>query len=316
MPGPAFESESMQVVDVGIVGGGAAGLSAAVMLGRARRSVVVVDAGMPRNRFAPHMHGLLSRDGMPPHELLEHGRREASGYGVRFVEGEVQTIERVAEGFLLRGPVDVLARRVVVATGLVDELPPVGGLHALWGTGAVGCPYCDGWEVRGEALGVIATSPMSRNQAQLLRQWTSHLTVFGASEAGIPDEELLGFEARGIALAPPAVSVTGELGAVTVSTATSSHTVARVFVGARPRPSGSLLETLGCDFSPTPAGPMVVTDHNGRTSVDGVWAIGNVADIKALVPIALGAGTAAAVDVNISLVEEEIAAALAVHERA
>jgi thioredoxin reductase len=310
MPSTAFESNTAQIVDVGVVGGGAAGLSAALMLGRARRSVVVIDAGMSRNRFAPHMHGLLSRDGMPPHELLEQGRKEASAYGVRFVEGEVQRIDRVDEGFLLRGPVDVLVRRVVVATGLVDVLPPVEGLAALWGTGAVGCPYCDGWEVRGEALGVIATSPMSRNQAQLLRQWSSDLTVFGASEAGIPDDELPGFEARGIALAPPAIALTGELGAVTVTTATSSHTVARVFVGARPRPSGTLLDMVGCDFVQTPAGPMVVTDHNGRTSVDGVWAIGNVADVKALVPIALGAGTAAAVDVNISLVEEEIAAAL------
>jgi thioredoxin reductase len=311
-----MQGTTTRTVDVGIVGGGAAGLSAALMLGRARRSVAVIDAGLPRNRFAPHMHGLVSRDGMSPLELLEQGRREASGYGVQFVEGEVRGIDRVDEGFLLRGPVDILARRVVVATGLVDELPPVRGLDALWGTGAVGCPYCDGWEVRGEALGVIATSPMSRNQAQLLRQWTSDLTVFGASEAGIPDEELEGFAARGIALAPPAVSVTGELGAVTITTATSSRTVARVFVGARPRPSGALLEPLGCDFSPTPAGPMVVTDANGRTSVYGVWAIGNVADIKALVPIALGAGTAAAVDVNISLVEEEIAAALSDHRRA
>lgn len=303
--------DEVQRVDVAVVGGGAAGLSAALMLGRARRSVVVIDAGRPRNRFAPHMHGLLSRDGMSPLELLAEGRREAAGYGVRFIEGEVRSIAPIDGGFVLRGPVDVIARRVVVATGLEDRLPGVDGLDSLWGTAAVGCPYCDGWEVRGQPLGVIATSPMSRNQAQLLRQWTSDLVVFGASEAGIPEEELRGFDARGILIAPPAVSVRGELGDVTVTTAVSSHNVARVFVGARPQPSGALLDGLGCAMEPTPVGPLVVTDPNGRTSVDGVWAIGNVADIKALVPIALGAGTQAAVDVNISLVEEEIAAAVA-----
>jgi thioredoxin reductase len=306
------EGTTTEFVDVGIVGGGAAGLSAALMLGRARRSVVLVDAGLPRNRLAPHMHGLLSRDGMPPLDLLQRGREEASVYGVRFVDGEVQVIEPVDGGFLLRGAGNILARRVVVATGLIDRLPDVQGLAPLWGTGAVGCPYCDGWEVRDMALGVIATSPMSRNQAQLLRQWTPDLTLFGASEAGISEQEVRGLVARGIRLAPQALAVEGTFGDLTVTTSEASHQVARVFVGARPQPSGSLLDALGCATTDTPAGPVVATDPAGRTSVEGVWAIGNVADVKALVPIALGAGTQAAVDINISLVEEEIAAALRV----
>jgi thioredoxin reductase len=226
------------------------------------------------------------------------------------IEGTVQGIERVDGGFLLRGPEEILARRVIVATGLVDQLPDVPGLAPLWGTAAVGCPYCDGWEVRDQPLGVIATSPMSRNQAQLLRQWTPDLTVFGAAEAGISSDELRGFAARGIRTAPPALQISGALGEVKVTTTEASHTLARVFVGARPQPAGSLLEAIGCATSQTPTGSVVVTDETGRTSVDGVWAIGNVADIKALVPIALGAGTQAAVDVNISLVEEEIAAVL------
>jgi thioredoxin reductase len=116
------EGTTTEFVDVGIVGGGAAGLSAALRLGRARRSVVLVDAGLPRNRLAPHMHGLLSRDGMPPLDLLQRGREEASVYGVRFVDGEVQVIEPVDGGFLLRGAGNILARRVVVATGLIDRL--------------------------------------------------------------------------------------------------------------------------------------------------------------------------------------------------
>jgi thioredoxin reductase len=301
----------MNRYDVVIIGGGAAGLSAAVMLGRARRSVLVLDEGRPRNRQAPHMHGLLSRDGMSPLELLEHGRADARKYGVDLVDGTVTSIEQADGGFVVRGPQDFSARRVVVATGLVDVLPDIPGVEALWGTGAVVCPYCDGWEVRDRPLGVIATSPMSRNQAHLLRQWTSDLTVFGAEEAGIPEAELRVLVARGIALAPPATGVGGSTGAVRITTATDEHLVARVFVGARPRPTDGLLVNLGCETVETPAGRFVRTDSSGETSVAGVWAIGNVADVKALVPIALGAGTYAATQINISLTEEEIAASAA-----
>lgn len=296
--------------DVVVVGGGAAGLSAALMLGRSRRSVVVVDQGKPRNAVAPHMHGVLSRDGMSPVDFLEQGRAEARKYGVTFVEGEVTAIDTVVDGFLVRGPRDLRAKRVVVATGLVDVLPDIPGVRDLWGTSAVVCPYCDGWEVRDKPLGVIATSPMSRNQAHLLRQWTPNLTVFGAREAGIPDVEIAGLEARGITLAPPAEKVS--LGDdVIVATTNGDVHVARVFVGARPRPSDSLLVALGCATTDTFAGSYVVTEPGGQTSVAGVWAIGNVADSKALVSIAMGAGTLAATQINISLLEEEIAHAIA-----
>ena len=297
--------------EVVVVGGGAAGLSAAVMLGRARRSVLVIDEQQPRNRFAPHMHGLLSRDGMSPLELLEHGRADARKYGVDFVDGTVTSIEQAEGGFLVSGPDDVIARRVIVATGLVDVLPEIPGVAALWGTGTVVCPYCDGWEVRDQPLGVIATSPMSRNQAHLLRQWTADLTVFGGKEAGISETELAGMEARGITLAPPAIEVAGSTGAIRITTTAGEHEVARVFVGARPRPTDGLLTALGCATVDTPAGPFVSTDSSGETSIPGVWAIGNVADVKALVPIALGAGTYAATQINISLLEEEIARASA-----
>ena len=304
-------SPAAGMVDVGIVGGGPAGLSAALMLGRARRSVVVIDAGRPRNRLAPHSHGLVSRDGMPPMDLLARGREEVRGYGVEYVEGEVTTVDRVERGFLLRGTREVLARRVVVATGLVDELPDIPGLDALWGTDAVACPYCDGWEVRDEPLGVLATSPMSRNLAQLLRQWTADLTVFGAVEAGIPNKELDAFAARGIRIAPIATEVGGTVGDVRVQTADGKARVTRLFVGARPRPADALLTHLGCATHDTPMGRVVVTDGTGHTSIDGVWAVGNVGDVKSLVPIALGAGVQAATQINISLLEEEIAHSLA-----
>jgi thioredoxin reductase len=296
--------------DVAIVGGGPAGMSAAIMLGRARRSVVVIDAGEQRNRFASHVHGLLGHEGKTPAQLLDIGREEARSYGVEFVEGEVSAISKTWNGFALEGSLDITARRVVVATGLVDDLPDIPGLAAQWGSGVVVCPYCDGWEVRDQPLGVIATSPASRNQAQLLRQWSADITVFGAREAGIPTEELAALAARGIRTAPPALGIGGALGDVTVRTEQGEHQVARVFAGARHRPLDGLLVALGCERADTSVGAYVVTDSSGQTSVAGVWAIGNVADPKALVPISIGAGISAATQINISLVEEEIAEAV------
>ena len=296
--------------DVVIVGGGPAGLSAAIMLRRARRSVIVIDEEKPRNRLAPHMHGILSREGMSPLDFLARGREEARGYGVQFERGTATSIETIQGGFIVHGPRAVQARRVIVATGLVDVLPNIPGVEALWGTDAVVCPYCDGWEVRDQPLGVIATSPMSRNQAHLLRQWSSDVTVFGAHEAGIPETEIAGMRSRGIAFAPPALEI-HKADDVMITTDTANYRVARVFIGARPVPSDSLLAGLGCAMTESPAGMFVNTDAGGQTSIDGVWAVGNVADTKALVPIALGAGTFAATQVNISLLEEEIAHAIA-----
>ncbi|MDO9395114.1 MAG: FAD-dependent oxidoreductase, partial [Herbiconiux sp.] len=167
--------------DVIIIGGGAAGLNAALVLARARRRVVVVDAGLPRNRFAAHMHGFLTRDGLSPRELLELGRAEVLGYGATILEGTAVRAEGEAGAFTVT--VDdgraLAGRRLLVATGLRDELPDIPGLAEQWGRGAVACPYCDGWEVRDTRIGVLATGPLSGHQAALVRQWSADVTVVG-----------------------------------------------------------------------------------------------------------------------------------------
>ena len=182
--------------DVVVVGGGAAGLSAALVLGRARRRVAVVDGGAPRNAPAAHMHGFLSRDGMPPAELLAVGRDEAAAYGVEFIAGQVVSIEpgfsvTLADGRALE------SRRLLIATGATDELPPIPGLRERWGKDFLHCPYCHGWEVRDQPLGVLGTGTGSVEHAQLIRQWSDDL-IFFTHTHDLTNEEREQLEARGI----------------------------------------------------------------------------------------------------------------------
>ncbi|MGZ4492958.1 MAG: NAD(P)/FAD-dependent oxidoreductase, partial [Nocardioidaceae bacterium] len=182
------------VYDVVVVGGGAAGLSAALVLGRARRRVAVVDAGAPRNAPAAHMQGFLSRDGMPPADLLAAGRAEVTGYGVEIIEDQVLGIEagffvRLAGGQVLR------ARRILVTTGVRDELPDLPGVRERWGRDLLHCPYCHGWEVRDQPLGVLGTLPGSVQHALLVRQWSDDV-VFFAHTYDLTSAERVQLDAR------------------------------------------------------------------------------------------------------------------------
>ena len=174
--------------DVVVVGGGAAGLSAALVLGRARRRVAVVDAGAPRNAPAAHMHGFLSRDGMPPADLLAEGRDEVAGYGVELVNDQVLGIE---PRFVVRvaGGRTVTARRILMATGVSDELPDVPGVRQRWGKDLLHCPYCHGWEVRDQPLGVLGALPGSAQHALLVRQWSGDVVFFVHTYDLMPAEQ-------------------------------------------------------------------------------------------------------------------------------
>lgn len=303
--------------DVLIVGGGAAGLSAALVLTRARRSVVVVDAGRPRNAPAAHMHGFLGADGMPPADLLAAGRREILGYGAELVPGTVEMITPVASGgstprfeVTIDDGTAVAARRVLVSTGLRDDIPDVPGLGERWGRDVLHCPYCHGYEVRDQPLGVIGGSGDAIAHAQLIRQWSDDIVYFSNREP-VDDEDLERFGARGIRV------VDGEIARVVVENdrltgveLASGEVVPLAAVFVRPRlvPHAGLLAGLGCA---TDANGWVTTDPTGRTSVPGVWAAGNAVDPRAQVITAAGEGSAAAIAINNDLVEEDVAAAVA-----
>lgn len=295
--------------DVVVVGGGAAGLSAALVLGRARRRVAVVDSGAPRNAPATHMHGYLSRDGMPPADLLAVGREEAVGYGVEFIAGRVVAIE---PGFsiTLAGGGMLESRRLLIATGATDEIPPIPELWKRWGNDLLHCPYCHGWEVRDEPLGVLGTSTASVEHALLIRQWTDDL-IFFTHTHDLTEAEREQLEARDIRI------VDGEVRGIVVDedqlkgvVLGEGRTVERaaLFIRPRMRPClEGLLASLGCH---TDESGFVLVDTAGRTTVPGVWAAGNAANPRAQVITAAGEGAAAAISINADLVEEDARNAL------
>jgi thioredoxin reductase len=296
--------------DVVVVGGGAAGLSAALVLGRARRRVAVVDAGAPRNAPAAHMQGFLSRDGMPPADLLAAGRAEAAGYGVELVEGTVTAIEA---GFVVRlaGGRALQARRILVATGARDELPEIPGVEARWGRDLLHCPYCHGWEVRDQPIGVLGTIPGSVLHAQLVRQWSDDVAFF-VHTYELSTVEQGELEARGVQI------VRGEVARLVVEDdrltgveLTDGRVIPRTAVFIRPDivpHADGLLAGLGCE---TDDGGFAKVDATGRTSATGVWAAGNAADPRAQVITAAGAGSAAAIAINADLVQDDVARAAA-----
>lgn len=309
--------------DVVVVGGGAAGLSGALTLARARRSVLVVDAGEPRNAPATGVHGLLALDGVPPAELLARGREEVRGYGGRVVRAEVSGAVRDGDGFTvsLAGGGSVRARRLLVTAGLVDRLPPVPGLRERWGRDVLHCPYCHGWEIRDRAVGVLATGPNSLHQALLFRQWTADVVYLAHDTVPPAGEEAERLAARGITV------VTGEVAAVesagdrlTGVRLADGTVVARqaLAVATRMEARAGFLAGLGLRTVEHPAGfgEHLVTDPTGRTEVPGVWAAGNVTDLSAQVGAAASAAAFAAAQINFDLVTEETDRALAAHRAA
>jgi len=288
--------------DVLVVGGGAAGLSAALMLGRARRRVVVVDGGAPRNAPAAHMHGFLSRDGLPPSDLLKAGREELDGYGVEILEDNVTRLDRGFTARLASGR-ELTARRVLVATGVHDDLPDIPGLRESWGTDAVTCPYCHGYEVRDQPLGVLGTEPASVEHALLVRQWSPDVVYFAhtAPPSEVDRERL---DARGIRVADGLVTALRREDGHLTGIELGGRFVPRValFVRTRTVPHDELLRGLGYEEG--------AVDPSGKTGVPGVWAAGNVVDARATVIIAAAQGAAAGGALNHDLVTEDVGRAV------
>jgi thioredoxin reductase len=300
----------LETFDVAVIGGGAAGLSAALMLARSRRAVVVIDAGSPRNAPAAGVHGFLTRDGMSPLELLALGRAEVEHYGGTIAHAEVTASRRLGDRFeltLATGDT-VTARRLIVATGLVDELPDVPGVRERWGHDVIHCPYCHGWEFRDQPIGILATSERALHQTFLFRQLTSDLVLFTHTAPEFTEVQVEQLEACAIRI------VHGIVDGLEISNdrivgvrLQGGEVVPRnaVVVGPRFVARSAVLFELGLRPSAHPLGDFISANATGQTDIPGVWVAGNVTDLAAQVVGAAASGAMVGAQVNADLAMED-----------
>jgi thioredoxin reductase/SAM-dependent methyltransferase len=312
--------------DVVVVGGGAAGLSGALTLARAGRSVLVVDDGTPRNAPAGHVHNYLGREGTPPAELYAIGRGEVAGYGGEVLDGRVTGARREHAGFVVTvdGGREVRARRLLVTTGLADELPAIPGIAEQWGRGVLHCPFCRGAEVRGRPIGILGTNPNALHQALLWRQWSEDVVLFRHEAPEPTEEERERLAARGVLVVDSRVAgLVADGDRLTGVRLVDGTVVEREAVVVSPRftARAELLAALGLEAeeqvrdgvrfaSAVPAGP------TGATAAPGVWVAGNVADPMAQVIVAAAAGLMAAAPITGDVGEEETRRAVEAARRA
>ena len=300
--------------DVIVIGGGFAGTAAAITLARANRQVVLVDAGQPRNRFSEHAHGILGMDGVSPMELLERGHAEFASFGGSLVRATADALSLTDGGWrtALSTGQSLRSRHVLVATGITDRLPDVPGLQDMWGTRVFHCPYCHGYEVRGQKVALVggANPPFTTNIAKLLSKWTDQLTFY-PNGLLLDDAERGILNALGVTISdtpvtrvdPDAASATG----VVVRAGDDATAFDACFTGPDFLPNDALLKQAGCATVDGTADGWVRVEDGG-TSISGLWAAGNVVSSPDQVSQAMGAGATVGVKVDQAILAEDIAA--------
>lgn len=299
-------------VDVAVIGGGSAGLAASIALARSRRSVAVIDAGSPRNAPAEGAHNVLGHEGISPLELLARGRAEAESYGVRMVPGRVTGVSGAIDAFAVEvgeGAHRIRARRVLLATGLVDELPKIPGVAEGWGKTVLHCPFCHGWEVRDRRIAIIAREDTLVHHAMLFRQLSEQVTVF-LHEVEAPTaeqwEQLAALNVQVVEGRIDRLVVDGtQVRAVEIEGGRSFDTDA-VVVAPRFSARTELFESLGGVIESSPLGSSIPTDPRGATAVPGVWAAGNTAQPMAMVGAASASGVMAGAGLHGELAMAEL----------
>ena len=269
--------------DVIVIGGSFAGLSAALQLARARRRVLVLDSGQPRNRFAEFSHGLFGHDGQPPSALLAEARSQLLSYGtVSFTEAAAIEAARIDEGFAVTvaGGTVHTAARLILATGVIDELAAIPGMQERWGISVLHCFYCHGYEVAGRRLGVLATTDRALQTAMLLPDWSEHVTLFTNGVLTLSPEQMTELRMRGVSVEPkPVVALLGDAPALSGLRLADGRTIPvdAVFTNSRTRMASPLAEQLGCEFDDGPSGAFIRTGADKQTTLSGVYAAGDAA---------------------------------------
>jgi thioredoxin reductase len=284
--------------DVIIIGGSYAGLSAALALGRARKRVLIIDAGQRRNRFAHTAHGLIGQDGRAPDAIARDARAEVAAYPtVAFLDGTAVAAAPVDSGFrvTLADGAAHTASRLILATGVVDELPDLPGLREGWGKWVFHCPYCHGYEVADRRLGVLAFTPAANHAANLIPEWgpTTYLTN---GVVTLTAAERAALTARGVTIEDGTVAaIIGEGEGMSGVRLRDGRTIAldALFIAAPWRLASPLAEHLGCALDETSLGPVIRVDGLGQTSVPGVYAVGDAAQMMKSLASAVSSGYAA-----------------------
>jgi thioredoxin reductase len=294
------------IYDAIVVGGSFAGLSAAMQLARARKQVLVIDSGLPRNRFAKAAHGFLGQDGKSPRAIIGEAASQLAAYpGVAFRSGVAVGASAAENGFAvsLEGGEEARGSRLVLATGVKDEFPAVSGLAERWGTSVLHCPYCHGYEVSGRPLGVMANHPMSAHQAALIADWgpTTYFTQ-GRFE---PDEaQAAGLAARNVLIErSPIVEFLGSAPGLKAVRLADGRVLplGAIFTAPKNSMASPLAEQLGCAFEEGPLGPYLRTDDWRRTTIAGVYAAGDAASPMHNATLASASGVMAGVGAHQSL---------------
>lgn len=284
--------------DAVVIGGGAAGLSAGIVLARAQATVLLIDEGQPRNAPADGMHGFLSRDGLPPKDLVTIGAAEFTHYGGKIHHNRVDTVAKLPTGTfdvtLLDGTT-IGAKTLLLATGLKDQLPDISGIKAAWGTKIHHCPHCHGYEVRAKNIVVVGSNIpyMTMHQVALLRRLSSTITVC-TNNVTLSEHDHTRLRSAGIAVIDtPIVEFFSrhDLG-IKLSNGSEIHCDC-AFIAPKPVPNNSIAQALGCDCVPETG--FVLVDHTGLTTVPGVWAAGNLVNPQAQVITAASEGSVAGI---------------------
>jgi thioredoxin reductase len=289
--------------DVVIVGGGPAGLSAALVLGRCRRRVLLCDAGTPRNERARELHGYLTRDGVPPLELLRAGRRELAAYGIEVRDVRVTGVEISPDGFsvAMADGRETAARTVLVAGGVRDTFPDIAGLDDCYGVSAHHCPYCDGWEEREKAIAVIGNGASGSALALALKTWSDQVMLCPHGRARLQPSHRTQLASHGIPVHEGRIArIEHEHGRATALLLTGGDRVAcdAIFMSTRQRPQCELPKELGCALT---RHGLVKTDHLGQTRVPGLYVAGDASRDVQFVIVAAAEGAKAAVAINKAL---------------
>lgn len=298
-------------LDAVVIGGSFAGLSAALQLARARRTVAVVDDGAPRNRFAARSHGFFAQDGTPPLQLIAAARERVQAYPtVQFVSGRALRARRDGDGdggrqfsVSLDDGRTLAARRLLLAIGVQDTFPDIDGLAPRWGVSVLHCPYCHGYEEAGRRLGVLSAGPASVHHALLIKEWGPTTLLLNGQP--LDDDEAGRLRAHGVAIEAAVVQALEgplpRLSAVRLADGRSLPLDA-LFVAPRVRIGHELVDSLGCELADGPFGPMLRVNDMKQTSVPGVYAAGDAAHLRHNATFASADGVLAGVSLHHSLI--------------